>query len=222
VTDSPPFGEGFSFININGEKNMDRKLFFSYIQNMQQNNQDMIGFQNSMRKNSWQKPKSIVEMNGGGHVNQAAFDAEDRRRQSNLDAAQQRVDQILNSNSFDTAVKGAHQDLMSDMPGADTVHDWIHDSKGFHSGPGLKQSGEKILGSFDPNIVVDQLPRMGSFSDDEREMLHSGIMDALNKEHNSHMGAQKAAEQHEADQDEIDMQTDVAQKADFFRRQGLQ
>jgi hypothetical protein len=84
VTDSPPFGEGFSFINRNGEKNMDRKLFFSYIQNMQQNNQDMIGFQNSMRKNSWQKPKSIVEMNGGGHVNQAAFDAEDRRRQSKI------------------------------------------------------------------------------------------------------------------------------------------
>ena len=45
---------------------MDRKLFFSYIQNMQQNNQDMTGFQNSMRKNSWQKPKSLYEMNGGG------------------------------------------------------------------------------------------------------------------------------------------------------------
>ena len=45
---------------------MDRKLFFSYIQNMQQNNQEMTGFQNSMRKNSWQKPKSLYEMNGGG------------------------------------------------------------------------------------------------------------------------------------------------------------
>jgi len=201
---------------------MDRKLFFSYIQNMQTNNPDMTGFQNSMTKNSWLKPKSIVEMNGGGHVYQDEFDAEDRRRQSNLDAAQQRVDRILNSNSFDSTIKGAHQDLMSDMPGADTVHDWIHDSKGFHSGPGLKQSGKKILGSFDPDIVIDQLPRMGSFSDYEREMLHSGIMNALNKEHDSHMGAQKAAEQYEADQDEIDMQTDVAQKADFFRRQGLQ
>ena len=42
---------------------MDRKLFFSYIQNMQQNTQDMTGFQNSMRKNSWQKPKSLYEMN---------------------------------------------------------------------------------------------------------------------------------------------------------------
>lgn len=45
---------------------MDRKLFFSYIQNMQQNNQDMTGFQNSMRKNSWQKPKSLYEMNDNG------------------------------------------------------------------------------------------------------------------------------------------------------------
>jgi len=131
---------------------MDRKLFLSYIQNLQTNNPDMIGFQNSMTKNSWLKPKSIVEMNGGGHVYQDEFDAEDRRRQSNLDAAQQRVDRILNSNSFDSTIKGAHQDLMSDMPGADTVHDWIHDSKGFHSGTGLKQSGEKILGSFDPDI----------------------------------------------------------------------
>ena len=42
---------------------MDRKLFLSYVQNMQQNNPDMIAFQNSITKNSWQKPRSIVEMN---------------------------------------------------------------------------------------------------------------------------------------------------------------
>jgi hypothetical protein len=198
------------------EKNMDRKLFLSYIQNLQTNNPDMIGFQNSMTKNSWLKPRSIVEMNGGGHVYQDEFDAEDRRRQSNLDAAQQRVDRILNSNSFDSTIKGAHQDLMSDMPGADTVHDWIHDSKGFHSGTGLKQSGEKILGSFDPDIVVDQLPNMGSFSDDEREMLHSGIMNAINKEHDSHMRGQKSAEQYEADQDLGDMQVNALQRQGKF------
>jgi hypothetical protein len=55
---------------------------------------------------------------------------------------------------------------------------------------------------------------MGSFSDDEREMLHSGIMNALNKEHDSHMRGQKSAEQYEADQDLTDMQ------ADTLRRQG--
>ena len=38
----------------------------------------MVGFQNSMRKNSWQKPKSLYEMNGGGHVYQGDFDAYDR------------------------------------------------------------------------------------------------------------------------------------------------
>ena len=60
---------------------MDRKLFLSYVQNMQQNNPDMIGFQNSITKNSWQKPRSIVEMNGGGSVNQGDFDVRDRMRE---------------------------------------------------------------------------------------------------------------------------------------------
>lgn len=57
---------------------MDRKLFLSYVQNMQQNNPDMIAFQNSITKNSWQKPRSIVEMHGGGHVYQGDFNARDR------------------------------------------------------------------------------------------------------------------------------------------------
>ncbi len=73
---------------------MDRKLFLSYIQNLQTNNPDMIGFQNSLRKNSWQKPRSIVEMNGGGHVNQDEFDAEDRRRQSVEDAVKREVEDL--------------------------------------------------------------------------------------------------------------------------------
>jgi len=92
---------------------MDRKLFFSYIQNMQQNNQDMIGFQNSMRKNSWQKPKSIVEMNGGGHVYQDAFDAEDRRRQSFEDAAKREVEDLTSPRLTDRgsiAVSAAHRE----------------------------------------------------------------------------------------------------------------
>jgi hypothetical protein len=49
---------------------MDRKLFLSYIQNMQRNNPDMTGFQNSLRANSWIAPKPIVEQappaGGGG------------------------------------------------------------------------------------------------------------------------------------------------------------
>ena len=69
---------------------MDRKLFLSYIQNMQQNNADMIGFQNSMTKNSWQNPKSIYEMHGGGHVNQGDFDREDAARQLGRDADEQK------------------------------------------------------------------------------------------------------------------------------------
>jgi len=52
----------------------------------------MVGFQNSMRKNSWQKPKSIYEMNGGGHVYQGDFDREDAARQLGRDADEQRSD----------------------------------------------------------------------------------------------------------------------------------
>jgi hypothetical protein len=106
---------------------MDRKLFLSYIQNLQTNNPDMIGFQNSMTKNSWQKPRSIVEMSGGGHVHQDAFDADDRRRQSVEDEEQARVDRILSSVEFANAVKEHHRDTMSDG------------------------------GSFEPGFVIDQL-----------------------------------------------------------------
>ena len=74
---------------------MDRKLFFSYIQNMQQNNQEMTGFQNSMRKNSWQKPKSLYEMNGGGHVNQGDFDREDAARQPARRADEEGLNALL-------------------------------------------------------------------------------------------------------------------------------
>jgi len=37
------------------------KLFLQYIQEKQKNNFEMISFKNSMRKNCWQKPLSIVE-----------------------------------------------------------------------------------------------------------------------------------------------------------------
>ena len=87
---------------------MDRKLFFSYIQNMQTNNPDMTGFQNSMRKNSWQKPRSIVEMNiPSGHVYQDAFDAEDRRRQSFEDAAEREIKGV----DFADVAEKAYNDL---------------------------------------------------------------------------------------------------------------
>jgi len=45
---------------------------------MQQNNQDMTGFQNSMRKNSWQKPKSLYETNDDEYqVPERDFDEEE-------------------------------------------------------------------------------------------------------------------------------------------------
>jgi hypothetical protein len=40
---------------------MNRKLFLSYLQGIQSNNQNLVSFQNSLRKNSWQKPMCVLE-----------------------------------------------------------------------------------------------------------------------------------------------------------------
>ena len=40
---------------------MNRKLFLSYLQGIQSNNQNLVSFQNSLRKNSWQKPMCVFE-----------------------------------------------------------------------------------------------------------------------------------------------------------------
>jgi hypothetical protein len=41
---------------------MNSKLFLSYLQGIQSNNQNLVSFQNSLRKNSWQKPICIFEI----------------------------------------------------------------------------------------------------------------------------------------------------------------
>lgn len=40
---------------------MNRKLFLSYLQGIQTNNQNLVSFQNSLRKNSWQRPICVFE-----------------------------------------------------------------------------------------------------------------------------------------------------------------
>jgi hypothetical protein len=202
VTDSPPFGEGFSFININGEKNMDRKLFFSYIQNMQQNNQDMIGFQNSIRKNSWQKPRSIVEMNiPSGHVYQDAFDAEDRRRQSFEDAAEREIKGV----DFADVAEKAYNDLLSGAndltPVQGTFDGFAHDPDAFHRGEGkytvksrfTKTPRESVIVPIDAGVHLgEHLPR--GISDKAKEMAHERFMDSLNKHHDYITGMEAEAD----------------------------
>jgi hypothetical protein len=188
VTDSPPFGEGFSFINKNGEKNMDRKLFFSYIQNMQQNNQDMIGFQNSMRKNSWQKPKSLVEMNGGGHVNQAAFDAEDRRRQSFEDAAEREIKGV----DFADVAEKAYNDLIPQIQGR--FHGFSHDPDKAYSGvETYTASNGNVIYPIDAGAHLSGHVSRG-ISDMASEMARERFMDALNKHHDYITGMEAEAD----------------------------
>jgi hypothetical protein len=201
VTDSPPFGEGFSFINRNGEKNMDRKLFFSYIQNMQTNNPDMIGFQNSMTKNSWLKPRSIVEMNGGGHVYQDAFDAEDRRRQSVEDAAEKEIKGV----DFADVAEKAYNDLLSGAndltPVQGTFDGFAHNPDAFHRGEGkytvkpkfAKNAKESVIVPIDAELHLgEHLPR--GISDKAKEMAHERFMDALNKHHDYITGMEAEAD----------------------------
>jgi hypothetical protein len=219
-----------------------------------------------MRKNSWLKPRSILEMNGGGHVYQDAFDAEDRRRQSVEDAVKREVEDLTSprltakgtlaflaaqragkSKDEIAAIKASHSkpnvDLdeiadsayhelvygKDDMPGIEgEFHGFEQNPNAFHSGQApreithpLSSSKGKRFAPVDAGVHLEgHLPK--GISDEAREQIHGMFVDALNRKHDSQMSAQKALEQNEADQDAIDMQTDAAQKADFFRRQGLQ
>jgi hypothetical protein len=165
---------------------MDRKLFFSYIQNMQQNNQDITGFQNSMRKNSWQKPKSLYEMNGGGHVNQPAFDARDREREMYRKAGSEALSRI----DFQDLAAQAHKDYLE---------------------TGGKGDIKDVIATVDPSLYIPfrELP---SHAHDDA---HEAFKEALYGEHESHMRALHAADEKD-DQDTMDMYTDALQKQGKF------
>ncbi len=164
---------------------MDRKLFFSYIQNMQTNNPDMIGFQNSMRKNSWQKPRSIVEMNiPSGHVNQGDFDREDLYRERQTSRAEREIQGI----KFKKAAEEAYNDLLSGAndltPVKGSFEGFTHNPDAFHRGDAritVKTTGDSLV-PIDAGLHLDgYLPR--GISDEATEMAHERFMDALNKHH---------------------------------------
>ena len=170
---------------------MDRKLFFSYIQNMQTNNPDMTGFQNSIRKNSWQKPRSIVEMNiPSGHVNQGDFDREDLYRERQTSRAEREIQGI----KFKKAAEEAYNDLLSganDLTPVQGAFDgFAHDPDAFHRGEGkytvksrfTKTPRESVIVPIDAGLHLDgYLPR--GISDEATEMAHERFMDALNNHH---------------------------------------
>jgi len=183
---------------------------------MQTNNPDMIGFQNSLTKNSWQKPRSIVEMNiPSGHVNQGDFDREDLDRERQTRGAQREIHGI----KFEKAAEEAYNYLIPQIEGR--FHGFSHD-------PDKAYSGVETYTASNGNVIypIDAGAHLGEYlprgiSDEATQMAHERFMDALNNHHDSQMRAQIALQQHEADQDEnqTDMETDAAQKADFFKRQ---
>ena len=175
---------------------MDRKLFLSYIQNLQTNNPDMIGFQNSMTKNSWQKPKSIVEMNiPSGHVNQGDFDREDLDRERQTSRAQREVHGI----KFEKAAEEAYNDLLSGAndltPVQGTFDGFAHDPDAFHRGDAritVKSTGDSLV-PIDAGLHLDGYLPSG-ISDEASEMARERFMDALNKHHDYITGMEAEAD----------------------------
>lgn len=149
---------------------MDRKLFFSYIQNMQQNNQDMVGFQNSMRKNSWQNPKSIYEMNGGGHVNQGDFDVRDRMQEPARRADEEGL-KAIRSDLKDIAAKAHAEWLANDGTG--------HPSDS--------------VGEAESTDYLNDHPSWRNLSDNARDDVRRDFMAHLSDIHDDHMATQEAA-----------------------------
>lgn len=143
---------------------MDRKLFFSYIQNMQQNNQEMTGFQNSMRKNSWQKPKSLYEMNGGGHVNQGDFDVRDRMQEPARRADEEGL-KAIRSDLKDIAAKAHAEWLANDGTG--------HPSDS--------------VGEAESTDYLNDHPSWRNLSDNARDDVRRDFMAHLSDIHDSHM-----------------------------------
>lgn len=166
---------------------MDRKLFFSYIQNMQTNNPDMTGFQNSIRKNSWQKPRSIVEMNiPSGHVNQGDFDREDLARERQTSRAERAIQGIKFKKAAEEAYNHLHNpDNPLDLePITGSFEGFTHNPDALHRGDAritVKSTGDSLV-PIDAGLHLDgYLPR--GISDEAREMAHERFVDALNKHH---------------------------------------
>lgn len=147
---------------------MDRKLFLSYIQNMQQNNQDLTGFQNSIRKNSWQKPRSIHEMNGGDHAKSIRSDLKDLAAK----AYGEFLDNDGTGHPKDTFGKAESYDYLSQHPAwrnlSDSAKDDIHRDFIAHLGDIHDSHMDSTIEQHGPNqdemdMYTDALQKQGRF-----------------------------------------------------------
>ena len=212
---------------------MDRKLFLSYIQNLQTNNPDMIGFQNSMTKNSWQKPKPLFEMEKKSPFNE-------KKRLSSVETeifnlthpvlsntghilvgkaiedgkSKEEIDAIREANKrpmvdFAKIAQEVYPGLVQRIKGEFHAFEQNPDASDDERGPReithpmSMFKGKRIAPIDAAEHLEGHLPEI---SDEARNMAHEMFVDHLNKEHESQMRGQKAAEQYEADQDLADMQ----------------
>ena len=180
---------------------MDRKLFLSYVQNMQQNNPDMIGFQNSITKNSWQKPRSIVEMNGGGSVNQGDFDVRDRMREPARRADEEGLNALL------VRPKGKDGKPLKNKDGTPVLSDVEDLAAKAHAewlaNGGTGHPGDSI-GEAESTDYLNDHRSWRNLSDSARDHAIRQFKAHLSDIHDSHMSM--------LDQDEEDMRTDALEK----------
>ena len=156
---------------------------------MQQNNQNITAFQNSMRKNSWQKPKSLYEMGGygvGGDSNLDAFD----RRDMEEEPARQREREALNAilvrpkgkdgkplkNEDGTPVLSDVEDL------AAQAHQNFVDSGG---------TGHHGVGKAEAHGILSDHGSWRSLSDSAKDTVVGEFMTILNGIHDHHMASQE-------------------------------
>jgi hypothetical protein len=200
---------------------------------MQTNNPDMIGFQNSLRKNSWQKPKPLFEMEKKSPFNE-------KKRLSSVETeifnlthpvlsntghilvgkaiedgkSKEEIDAIREANKrpmvdFAKIAQEVYPGLVQRIKGEFHAFEQNPDASDDERGPReithpmSMFKGKRIAPIDAAEHLEGHLPEI---SDEARNMAHEMFVDHLNKEHESQMRGQKAAEQYEAGQDLDDMQ----------------
>lgn len=179
---------------------------------MQQNNQDMTGFQNSMRKNSWLKPKSLYEMDGygvGGDSNLDAFDRRDAERQKGRDADKAALSAILDR------PKGRDGKPLMDKDGKPVLSDAEYLAAEAHQdfldNDGIGHHG---VGKAEASDILRSHPTWKSLSDSAREHAIDTLVSHVDKIHDSYVESTIA--QHGPDEDEEEMKVNALHQQGKF------
>jgi len=147
---------------------------------MQQNNPDLTGFQNSIRKNSWQKPNSLYEMNGygvGGDSNLDAFNRRDAERQKGRDADEEGL-RAIRADLKDIAAQ-AHQEFVE------------NDGTGHHG-----------IGEAEAKDILSDHPTWKSLSDSAIDEIWRDLVSHIDDIHADYT-ASKSKLKEETEEDEI-------------------